>query len=149
MFVERANRALGGTEKSKVGILLVGHGQPDAWDKVYVTQTTQEQQFREEVMERLVADGFEREHISLAWMEFKAPEPGEKARELAEKAGVEKILVFSASISAPSLHSEYDTPEAVRAARLPPGVEVVNLGAWGDDPLVIQAIREKLRDCGL
>ena len=30
---------------------------------------------------------------------------------------------------------------------IPPGVKVVNLGAWGDDPLVIQAIREKILEC--
>ena len=32
-------------------------------------------------------------------------------------------------------------------AELPEGVEVVNLGAWDDDPLVIQAIKEQLEAC--
>ena len=32
MFVQRANANKGDVDKSKVGILLVGHGQPDEWD---------------------------------------------------------------------------------------------------------------------
>jgi hypothetical protein len=42
MFVERANAHIGDTEKSKVGILLVGHGQPDEWDVEWATETEQE-----------------------------------------------------------------------------------------------------------
>ncbi len=99
-------------------------------------------------MDLLVQDGYSRENISLAWMEFKEPAIGEITRELGRR-GVEKIFVFAASISAASIHSEYDIPEAVRAAGLPEGVEVINLGAWDNDPLVIEAIREKLCDCGL
>jgi protoheme ferro-lyase len=148
MFVERANRNLGNTPKNKVGILLVGHGQPEDWDKIYASQTEQEIQFREDVVEMLVADGFVRENISLAWMEFKEPGIKETALKMADQ-GVEKILVYAASISASSLHSEYDIPQAVLDANLPPGIEVIHLGAWNNDPLVIQAIREKLRDCDI
>ena len=42
MFVTRANENLNGTDKSKVGVLLVGHGQPEDWDEIYPTQTEQE-----------------------------------------------------------------------------------------------------------
>ncbi len=148
MFVERANRNLNGTDKSKVGILLVGHGQPESWDAIYPTQTEQELLFRQEVMDLLVQDGYSRENISLAWMEFKEPAIEEITQELGRR-GVEKIFVFAASISAASIHSAYDIPEAVHRAGLPESVEVINLGAWDNDPLVIEAIREKLRDCGL
>ena len=79
-------------------------------------------------------------------MEFKQPEIRAVAQELAGK-GVEKLFVFATSISASSLHSLYDIPEAVMESDLPEGVEVVNLGAWDDDPLVIQAIKEKLETC--
>jgi protoheme ferro-lyase len=146
MFVARANEHLNGTDKGKVGILLVGHGQPEDWDKVYPTQTEQEILFRRSIVDRLTADGYAKENISLAWMEFKQPEIRAVAQELAGK-GVEKLFVFATSISASSLHSLYDIPEAVMESDLPEGVEVVNLGAWDDDPLVIQAIKEKLETC--
>jgi protoheme ferro-lyase len=146
MFVARANENLNGTSKSKVGVLLVGHGQPEDWDRIYPTQTEQEILFRQAIINRLVADGYSRENISLAWMEFKEPEIGEVARALGAK-GVEKLFVFATSISASSLHSLYDIPEAVFASGLPKNVEVVNLGAWDDDPIVIQAIKERMQAC--
>ena len=146
MFVTRANENLNGTDKSKVGVLLVGHGQPEDWDKIYPTQTEQEILFRQSIIQRLVADGYLEENISLAWMEFKQPEIAEISRELADK-GVEKLFVFATSISASSLHSLYDIPQAVIQSGLPEGVEVVNLGAWDDDPIVIRAIKERVDAC--
>lgn len=146
MFVGRANENLNGTDKSKVGVLLVGHGQPEDWDKIYPTQTEQEILFRQAIINRLVADGYKAENISLAWMEFKEPEIDQAVQELTGK-GIEKLFVFATSISASSLHSLYDIPEAVNNAGMPEGVEVVNLGAWDDDPLVIQAIKERVQAC--
>ena len=146
MFVSRANTHLGETPKSKVGVLLVGHGQPEDWDRIYPTQTEQELRFREAITDRLVADGYARENISLAWMEFKEPAIEGAVHALAAR-GIEKLMVFATSISASSLHSLYDIPEAVRAAGVPDGVEVVNLGAWDDDPIVIRAIRERVDAC--
>jgi protoheme ferro-lyase len=146
MFVERTNRSLDGSQKSDVGVLLVGHGQPKEWDVLYPTQTEQEVAFREAVVELFVADGYRRENIALAWMEFKEPDIETVSAELGRR-GLEKVFVFSASISASSLHSLYDTPEAVRKAGIPASTQVINLGAWNDDPLVIQAIREKIDRC--
>lgn len=146
MFVKRANANLEGSQKANVGVLLVGHGQPKEWDALYPTQTEQELAFREDLVELFVADGYTRENVRLAWMEFKEPNTPEVAAELGARA-LDKIFVFSASISASSLHSLYDTPEAVHAAGIPAGTQVVNLGAWNDDPLVIQAIREKIDRC--
>jgi hypothetical protein len=60
--------------------------------------------------------------------------------------GVERILYFSAAISAETMHSQYDVPAMINQARLRPGVTLANLGAWNDDPLVIAAIKEKI-DC--
>jgi protoheme ferro-lyase len=146
MFVTRANENLNGTDKSKVGVLLVGHGQPKDWDEIYPTQTEQEILFRQSIIQRMVADGYLEENISLAWMEFKQPEIAEVARELGDK-GVEKLFVFATSISASSLHSLYDIPEAVIHSGLPDSVEVTNLGAWDDDPIVIRAIKERVDAC--
>jgi len=143
MFVERANANMGDTDKSKVGILLVGHGQPDEWDVEWATETKQEIGFREEVLKLLEADGYRPENLSLAWMEFKEPKPAERVEEFVEQ-GVEKLLFFSAAISADAMHSQYDIPELVHRARVPAGFPFINLGAWNDDPIVIRAIKEKI-----
>lgn len=55
-----------------------------------------------------------------------------------------RFFYFSAAISADAIHSQYDVPALVNAANVPEMVELVNLGAWNDHPMVIQAIREKI-----
>ena len=143
MFVHRANANIGDTDKSKVGILLIGHGQPDEWDVEWATETEQELSFRNDVIDLLVADGFLRENVSLAWMSFKEPKPVEIIPQFMEN-GIEKLLFFSAAISADAIHSQYDNPELVHEYEFPEGFPVLNLGAWNDDPIVIQAIKEKI-----
>jgi hypothetical protein len=54
------------------------------------------------------------------------------------------LLFFSAAISADAIHSQYDIPELVYEAEYPDGFPIVDLGAWNDDPIVIQAIKEKI-----
>jgi protoheme ferro-lyase len=143
MFVQRANANINDTEKSKVGILLVGHGQPDEWDVEWPTETEQELSFRYDVMDLLAADGYETDNLSVAWMSFKEPKPAEKVEDFLQN-GVEKLLFFSAAMSADAIHSQYDIPELVYEADYPAGFPVINLGAWNDDPIVIQAIKEKI-----
>jgi protoheme ferro-lyase len=147
MFVERAERHLDGVSKEKTGILLVGHGQPDDWDREWPTETEHEIGFRMSVLERLAEAGYRRENLALAWMEFKTPKPAEAIERFMQN-GVERILYFSAAISADALHSQYDVPALIEKARLRPGVSTHNMGAWNDDPLVIAAIKEKI-DCAL
>ena len=79
-------------------------------------------------------------------MEFKTPKITPAVTELAAR-GVERILVFSASISADSIHSDIQVPEAVEAAHLPENIQVVNMGAWGNSPLVIEALRQRISEC--
>lgn len=141
MFLAKTNSAIGDTEKSKVGVILVGHGQPDEWDKEFPTETEQELLFRQYILDLLIADGYKPENLGLAWMSFKEPKPAEKVNELLAE-GVEKIVFFSAAISADSIHSQYDIPELIHQAQIPDGFPVINMGAWNDHPLAIQAIKE-------
>jgi len=143
MFIQRTADYIGETPKDKVGVLLVGHGQPDEWDVEWPTETAQELSFREGVLKDFVSAGYEPENLSLAWMEFKEPKPAPKVEEFIDN-GVEKIVFFAAAISADSIHSQYDIPELVHEANTPEGFALINLGAWNDDPLVIQAIKEKI-----
>jgi hypothetical protein len=57
---------------------------------------------------------------------------------------VEKVFYFSAAISADAIHSQYDVPALVEQAQVPEGFPLINLGAWNDDPLVVEAIKEKI-----
>jgi sirohydrochlorin ferrochelatase len=143
MFVRRAGEHLDNTDPSKVGILLVGHGQPDEWDREWASETEQELGFRQAVLQRFEAEGYRPENLSLAWMEFKEPKPAAKIAQFSQN-GVEKVMYFSAAISADAIHSQYDVPELVHQAPRPAKLSLINLGAWNDDPLVIEAIKEKI-----
>jgi protoheme ferro-lyase len=143
MFLKRANDNLDGMDKSRVGILLVGHGQPDEWDREFATETEHEIQFRRSILDLFAGDGYCRENLGLAWMEFKKPKPKEIIEKFIQN-GVEKLLYFAAAISADSIHSQYDIPELVHRACRPQGFPLVNLGAWNDDPQVIRAIKLKI-----
>jgi sirohydrochlorin ferrochelatase len=143
MFVSRANDQIGDTDKSSVGVLLVGHGQPDEWDVEWPTETEQEIRFREEVLQLFEADGYRSDNLALAWMEFKEPKPAVAMEEFHQN-GVEKVVFFSAAISADSMHSQYDIPELVYQSDAYDERELLNLGAWNDDPIVIEAIKERI-----
>ena len=146
VFVERANEMTSGLEKTEVGILLVGHGQPTEWEKIYPAQNQQENQYREAIREKLIADGFSPENIALGWMEFQNPTITESVKELSGR-GLEKILVFSVSLSADSIHSDIEVPAAIREAKLPADIAIAYVGQYGDHPLAIKAMIEKISSC--
>lgn len=143
MFVQRTKDYIGDSDPPKVGVLLVGHGQPDEWDVEWPTETEQEIGFREDVLKDFEQAGYLAENLSLAWMSFKEPKPAHKVEEFVAN-GVEKVVFFSAAISADSIHSQYDIPELVFEAEVEDDLPILNLGAWNDDPIVIQAIKEKI-----
>jgi len=143
MFVNRVNANLGDSDKANVGVLLVAHGQPDEWDEIWPLQTEHEMLFGQRILERLEADGYRRENIGKAWMSFKDPVPAVEVERIFGN-GVEKLFFFSYTIAAAGIHAQYDIPELVHEAEVPEDFPIINLGAWGNDPLAIQAMKEKI-----
>ncbi len=143
MFVDKVEKERGDLPRDKVGVLLVGHGQPDEWDREWPTETEHELALRSSIIDALVEIGYRRDLLDLAWMEFKKPRVPARCTQLA-RSGVRKIIYFSAGISAESIHSQYDVPELVARADVGRDVEVVNLGAWNNHPLTIKAIAESV-----
>jgi hypothetical protein len=76
-------------------------------------------------------------------MAFKDPNTTDSVDSLAA-SGIKKMIFFSAAISADGIPSQSDIPELVEKARASRRVDVIDLGAWNDHPLVIAAIREKI-----
>jgi len=142
-FLEKANQVIAPAAKATTGVLLVGHGQPKEWDLEFSTETEHENLFREGVLHDFVADGYKLENVRLAWMAFKEPNPTKVVEEMAA-SGVKRIVFFSAAISADGIHSQSDIPELVEKAKVSQGIEIIDLGAWNDHPLVIAAIKEKI-----
>jgi sirohydrochlorin ferrochelatase len=143
VFPQKVHAAMDGLSKDKVAIALVGHGQPDEWDVEWATETEQEMAFREAIIELFVNEGFRRDNLGSAWMEFKSPKPAELMEEFVNN-GVEKVFYFSAAISADAIHSQSDVPHLVNLYPFPENVETMNLGAWNNHPTVIRAIKERI-----
>jgi sirohydrochlorin ferrochelatase len=143
VFLEKVYAKMGDTPREEVAVALVGHGQPDEWDVEWATETEQEMQFREKIMDLFAAEGFKRENLGSAWMEFKEPEPAELMESFVEN-GVKKIFYFSAAISADAMHSQIDVPRLVEKYDFPGDVETINLGAWNNHPTVIRALKERI-----
>ncbi|MEJ2139814.1 MAG: ferrochelatase [Gammaproteobacteria bacterium] len=143
MFVERVEANRGDTSKDRTGVLLVAHGQPEEWDKIWPLQTEQEMLFGDHILDRLNAKGYPRENLAKAWMSFKQPKPASVVEEM-HAQGIEKLLFMSYTISAAGMHSQYDIPDLVYEANVPDDFAIVDLGAWGNDPLAILALKEKI-----
>ena len=124
-------------------MLLVGHGQPDEWDREWPTETQQEQEFRRRILDQFEQNGYNPKNLAVAWMEFKEPKPASVIKTLIAN-GVEKILFYSACISADAIHSVCDVPDLVYATKIPSNIQMINMGAWDNHPLTIQAIKEKI-----
>jgi protoheme ferro-lyase len=146
LYIHRAEAYLRDTPLEKVGVLLVGHGQPESWDVVYPGQTAQENAFRQELRRRFIAEGVEDHNVVLAWMEFRHPSPAKAALELVAN-GVNQLLVIPASMSASCIHSLVQIPELIARSGLSRSIVITNLGAWGNDPLLIEALVEQVRSC--
>jgi len=142
-FIEKANLAVPPEDRATTGVLLVGHGQPDEWDVEFATETEHENRFREQLRDDFIQQGYRPENVRLAWMAFKEPNTTDAVNSLAA-SGIKKMIFFSAAISADGIHSQSDIPELVEKAKASKQVEVIDLGAWNDHPLVIKAIREKI-----
>ena len=143
MFVDRVNAERGGTDKSKTGVLLVAHGQPGAWDEMWPLQTEHEMLFGDRILERLQADGYRPENLGKAWMSFKEPKPAGIVEKI-HANGVDKLFFFSYTIAAAGMHSQYDIPALVYEADVPADFPIIDLGAWGNDPVTIAALKEKI-----
>jgi sirohydrochlorin ferrochelatase len=142
-FIDKIFSGIGTTPKEKVAVALIGHGQPVEWDREWPTLTDQEIKFREGIIDLLVKEGFRKENLGSAWMEFREPKPYDLMGRFVEN-GVEKVFYFAAAISADAIHSQSDIPAMVNEYPFPENIEVINLGAWNAHPLVISAIKERI-----
>jgi protoheme ferro-lyase len=144
VFVERTLNLSVDYAKSDVGVLLIGHGQPDQWEDLYPEQNAQENAYRNGIRDKIIAEGYDGGNIKLGWMSFQEPSIATAAAEL-EANGVEIIIVCSVSLSAKSVHSLVDAPKGIEEADLASDIEIVYVDQYGDHPLAIQAMAEKLQ----
>lgn len=57
-------------------------------------------------------------------------------------------LRMARRLTAGSIHMNIQIFEQVARAHLPPRVEVINLGVWGNDPCLVAALKEQVKSVG-
>lgn len=143
LYLDEVTRHTQSLDKSKVGVLLVGHGQPVQWDREFYTQTQQEISFRLEVLQKLVWEGYSPENVKLAWMEFRDPGPADAIHQLISQ-GVTHIYYFSTIIGSQSMHAKYDVPALVQKTKLPSGICLQQLTAFEEKSGIVDALMERM-----
>lgn len=145
LYVNKLNSIVPPGERHKVGVILVGHGQPEEWDKEFLTETQHETSFREDVLRQMELKGYKKENLKLAWMEFRAPAPENAVKQLL-KNGVEQIYYFSTIIGSESMHAKYDVPELMNKINLPENVKLKQLTAFADKEGIVKALIERIEE---
>lgn len=145
MVAAKVIRATGDRDRARVGVMLVGHGQPAQWDRTHPTETEQEVAFRGAVRSILLAEGYAPDLVSDGWMSFREPKVPSRVRELAA-AGATSVIGVPVTISADALHSLHDTPALVRKGARRTGLEVIDVGAWNTEDLLVELLADRTRE---
>jgi protoheme ferro-lyase len=133
------------TDVDATGIALIMHGQPEAYQQTHAQFDAQENAFCNRIRMLLVDKGVRESNIRLCWMDWRPPDVTETVRHLAA-LGCERILVVPACYTFDSITTLLDLPMAVRQARVEDHVYVTILTAWGEDPLVAQALADMVQE---
>jgi len=141
MLATRVNESAGGV--TDVGVVLVGHGQPESRAKRNPSFDEHELSFLSRVRMLLLERGMPEESVRVAWADWSTPDVTSSVRHLAA-LGLHRILVVPAVFPLDTLATRLDLEMAVRQARVDDGVGVVTMPAWKDDDAVIAEVRERV-----
>jgi protoheme ferro-lyase len=130
-------------DKSDTGVVLVGHGQPEARAKRYPRFDEEETAFLSRVRMSLIGSGVLERSIRVAWAEWRSPDVTSAVRHLAA-LGCRRVIVLPGAFAVDTIGTRLDLEMAVRQARVEDSVSVVTLPAWSDDEAVIGEMADRV-----
>lgn len=139
-MAERIIAATAGLDPRDVGVVLVGEGAPEAWERRFAEASEAETYFNQRVRALLSDAGIDEHHIRMSWLEWQSPDVTEAVRHVAA-LGCTRIIVAPSTISLPTLETSLDLGHAIALARVPDDVLVITLPPWGDDEGFADAVR--------
>jgi protoheme ferro-lyase len=146
--IDKIAQTAGKTPFNKVGVVLASHGEPDEWTRMCIENTRckeQETAFCACVKKGLIEKGFVWDNIVQGFNEFTRPDLPEAVEKLADK-NIEKLIVMTSFGSTDCIHVNYDIPTKAKSALVDPDLEIICLGGWNYDPLIIKAYVELTKE---
>jgi protoheme ferro-lyase len=143
-LVERILETTLDAHPDEVGVVLVGEGQPEAWEAFDQSWRERENYFNQRVRLLLTEHGVREQHVRTAWLEWQTPDVTEAVRHLAA-LGSTRIVVAPSTIPCATLSTAIDLAHMVASARVKDDVHTVILPPWGDDPAFASAAVDALR----
>lgn len=141
MLVDRV--AESARDAERVGVVLVGHGQPEARARRNPGFEEAETVFLSRVRLLLAENGVANDSVRIAWSEWAEPGVTEEVRHLAA-LGCSHVIVVPAVFALDTLATRIDLEMAARRARLDDSVTVSVLPAWGPDEIVIEELSKRV-----
>lgn len=140
MLARRALVALG-PDHATAGVILLSEG--DSWEHARSQDDYREQLlfFIQRVRAELVDRGIQASRIRRASLWLGEPDVTEAARHLAA-VGAQTIVLVPASFACESIATRIDLPYAAERAQADTGTVVTTVAPWGNDPAVIEALRD-------
>lgn len=134
-----------GTDRADDGVVLVSEGDP--WE-----HARQHAEYREQltfliqrVRAELIRSGVATERIRRAWLWFETPDVAEAVHHLAA-VGARNVVLLPVTFPAQTISTMVDLNHAAEQSTADTGAAVTVIAPWGDDPAVIDALTESVRE---
>ncbi|MBS3957377.1 MAG: ferrochelatase [Clostridiales bacterium] len=127
------------SSRSDAGVALVMSGQPGERERTYAAFDVQENAFVNRVKLLLTEAEVPAANIRTCWHDWRTPDVSETVRHLAA-LGCSRIVVCPACFPFENLATLLDFPVAIRQARVPGEVSVVQVAPWRDDDVFAEEI---------
>jgi protoheme ferro-lyase len=140
MLARRTLDALG-DDRANAGVILLSEG--DSWEHARSQESYREQLvfFTQRVRAELVEAGVPAGRIRRASLWLGEPDVTEAARHLAA-IGARVIALVPASFACETIATQTDLPYAAERAQADTGTVVTTVRPWGNDPEVVEALRD-------
>lgn len=126
-----------------VGVVLVGHGQPEPRAHINPAYDEQELTFLSRLRMLLLDRGLSEEAVKVAWADWSNPDISSVVRHLVAMGRV-RVFVLPAAFPLDTLSTRLDLELAVRQARISEGASVVMMPAWRDEEAVIAELHDRV-----
>jgi protoheme ferro-lyase len=144
MLAERVLTSLG-DDRADDGVVLVSEGDPWEHARPHAEYREQLTFLIQRVRAELIRSGVAADRIRRAWLWFETPDVTEAVHHLAA-VGARNVVLLPVTFPAQTISTMVDLSHAAEHATADTGAAVTVIAPWGDDPAVIDALTESVRE---